>query len=269
MLLNSSILGKTVDAPKTYDRAVLFPIPRSQQRSSFIYPIEFKGADIWYAYEISWLNTKGKPQVALGRFIFDANSENIVESKSLKLYLNSFNNFYADNIQTIQNIVKKDLSDTSKSDVDVELLDINQECQFFRYDGICLDNLDVDINYEKEVDISYLKSHDVFVKEKIYTDLFKSNCLVTHQADWASVFIEYEGQKIDHEGLLKYLISYRNRSSFHEHCIENIYADLVTIFKPTTLSVYGKYTRRGGIDITPYRTNHIMQLPSFARTTRQ
>lgn len=269
MSLDLSILGKKVDAPESYNPAILFPIPRSGQRSEFADKIKFKGVDIWYAYEISWLNPKGKPQVALGRFIFDANSENIVESKSLKLYLNSLNNFNVENIQTLQNIIKDDLSKASASDVDVTLFSVKDKFEFLEYDGIYLDDLDVEINYEKKVDTSYLKKGDTLVKEKLYTDLFKANCLVTHQADWATLFIEYEGHKIDQEGLLKYLISYRNHNSFHEHCVEHIYADLLTILKPTFLNVYAKFTRRGGLDITPYRTNQIIKLPSFARTTRQ
>lgn len=269
MSLDKSILGQKVDAPESYNPGILFPITRSQQRSGFTKPIEFKGADIWYAYEISWLNPKGKPQVALGRFIFDANSENIVESKSLKLYLNSFNNFRVDNIQELQKIITKDLSNTSQSNVDVYLFGVKEKCEFLEYDGICLDDLDVEISYDKKVDISHLKHHETFIKEKLYTDLFKANCLVTSQADWASVFIEYEGPKIDREGLLKYLISYRNHNSFHEHCIERIYADLLTILQPVNLHVCGKFTRRGGLDITPYRTNKIIELPSFARTIRQ
>lgn len=266
--MDISLLGKKVPAPSSYDPRILFPIPRSQQRSS-LPNLEFEGVDIWHAFEISWLDPEGKARVKIGRFIFDANSEFLVESKSLKLYLNSFNNTRFESAEEVAKIISKDLSLVSSSKVEVELLNLEDKYQFFHYDGICLDSLEIEMDYEKQVDISFLDRHDTWVREKLYTNLFKSNCLVTNQADWASLYIEYEGYQMDYKGLLKYLLSYRNHSSFHEHCVENVYSDLLNIFECSFLSVYGKYTRRGGLDIAPYRATKMTDMPSFDRTSRQ
>ncbi|AVP87466.1 7-cyano-7-deazaguanine reductase [Candidatus Phycorickettsia trachydisci] len=266
--MDSSLLGKKISAPSFYDPQILFPIARSQQRLN-LPGVKFEGVDIWYAYEVSWLDLQGKACVKIGRFIFDANSEFLVESKSLKLYLNSFNNTRFESAEKVAQLISKDLSAVSNSKVEVELLNLDDRYEFFQYDGICLDSLEIEMDYEKDVDTAFLARHDTWVKEKLYTNLFKSNCLVTNQADWASLYIEYEGYQMDYKGLLKYLLSYRNHSSFHEHCVENVYHDLLNTFECSFLSVYGKYTRRGGLDIAPYRATKMENLPSFDRTSRQ
>jgi 7-cyano-7-deazaguanine reductase len=272
MSLDLSLLGKEVKYPDQYNPQILFSIARSIKRAEIgIYDkLPFKGVDIWNAYEISWLNNKGKPEVALGRFYFDTASEFIIESKSLKLYLNSFNNTKFLSKKQVADLIKEDLSKAANSDVRVELLDVEDRYFFTESNGICLDALDIEVSLPQDVETKYLvRENQNYAEEKIYSHLFKSNCLVTGQPDWATIFIEYKGPKMDHANLLKYLISYRNHNGFHEQCVERIYVDLMIVFSHQYLSVYAKYMRRGGLDICPYRATEMIASPEISRMSRQ
>lgn len=254
-------LGKKIKYKDSYDRSILFPIKRSlnrNKRTSKLNPL-FYGYDLWNCYEISWLNHKGKPEVRIIHFIVPADSEYLIESKSIKLYFNSFNNTKFINEEEIFNIIKNDLSNLTGSVVEVLVnkLDHYHRKPLKLFDGVLLDDIDTEIlDYYTSSALLQTESYPaVHVKESVYSNLFKSNCLVTGQPDWASVQIKYIGQKINHPSLLKYLISYRNHNAFHEDCVEQIYIDILEKCKPKELSVYAKYTRRGGIDICPFRTN--------------
>jgi len=273
MSTNSSPLGKEVEYASTYAPELLFPIPRAIKRQEIGIEenaLPFKGFDVWNAYEISWLNANGMPQVCIGRFTFDATSPFIIESKSLKLYLNSFNNTKIDSPKKLQSLIEQDLSHKSKSQVKIELLDVEDSFHFFKYDdGLLLDKLDITMDIPSDVDSSYLKTSTIIAEEKLYSNLFKSNCLVTNQPDWASIYIEYKGAQIEHQGLLKYLISYRNHNGFHEQCVERVYFDIIKLCNPSDLTVFAKYTRRGGIDICPHRSSKIIENPRLERINRQ
>lgn len=251
-------LGEKIPSPSKYDPGILYPIPRWPARS--LLDIDKKllmyGLDHWHAYEISWLNEKGKPEVAVGEFYFNADSENIVESKSLKLYLNSFNQERFANRDRLQGIIENDLSAVSKSSVTVFLRPLGQgeAASVTVRQGRSLDALDVEIN-QYEPDEGLLKTLDEPVfDERVYSDLFKSNCPVTGQPDWASVEIEYTGARIDEASLLAYLCSYRQHQGYHEECAERLFRDLVQICQPTELSLAMNYLRRGGLDINVYRS---------------
>ena len=256
---DASELGKQSDYGAFYNPNRLYPIPRSGKRKEIgIDPnnLPFFGFDCWNHYEVSWLNSKGKPMVAIAEITYDCNSPKIIESKSLKLYFNSLNNTKFNNIAELEAIVKKDLEERVEADVSVtihaleKLTDVTIQTSFT---GESLDGLDIECSVY-QVDPSFLSVHDEPLEETLYSDLLKSNCLVTNQPDWGSIQIAYIGKKINREGLLKYLISYRNHNEFHEQCIERIFVDIMNYCKPTSLTVYGRYTRRGGLDINPYRT---------------
>lgn len=272
MSINSSPLGREVEYSSLYSPDLLYPIPRAKKRQEIGIDedaLPFKGFDVWNAYEISWLNERGMPQVCIGRFAFDAASPFIIESKSLKLYLNSFNNTKIASSQKLQNLIEQDLSQCSKSQVKVELFSVEDSFHFFKYDGLLLDKMDIAIDIPHDVDVSHLTTSDAVVNEKLYSNLFKSNCLVTNQPDWASIYVEYQGAQIEHQGLLKYLISYRNHNGFHEQCVERVYVDIMRVCVPDSLTVFAKYTRRGGIDICPYRSSKVIQSPALERINRQ
>ncbi|OJU80736.1 MAG: NADPH-dependent 7-cyano-7-deazaguanine reductase QueF [Chlamydia sp. 32-24] len=266
-----SPLGQKTVYIQTYSPEQLYPVPRSLARKKTNIPesLPFHGIDIWNGYELSWLNKKGKPQFALCTFIFSCTSPTIVESKSLKLYLNSFNQSIFVSANEVQTIIKKDLSLATNSDVEVHIFPhtdlINTSLKDF--DGQCVDHLDIETSCYS-VTPSFLTTQDECVQEKIYTHLLKSNCLATGQPDWGSIFLHYKGPKINQESFLKYIISYRNHSGFAEHCIEQIYCDILHYCKPELLTVYGCYTRRGGLDINPFRSN-FEQRPNLFRHVRQ
>lgn len=256
--INELELGKKSDYDSTYNPNRLYPISRAGKRQEIgIDPAAppFVGFDCWNHYEVSWLNEKGKPVVGLGEIIYDCNSPKLIESKSLKLYFNSFNNTKIKNIEELENILKKDLEAHVEAPVLVKIyplehapLPISQQLT-----GECIDHLDVACSVYL-VEPTFLSVHDDVVEEILYSHLLKSNCLVTNQPDWGSVQIAYRGKKINQEGLLQYLISYRNHNEFHEQCIERIFVDIMNYCKPEILTVYGRYTRRGGLDINPYRS---------------
>ena len=265
-------LGRQVKYSDQYDPSLLYPILRSSKRDELgvhDHHLPFVGFDVWNAYELSWLNNRGIPQVAIGRFIFDAASKYLIESKSLKLYLNSFNNTKFISWEQVKEVLTRDLSNASGYSANVELFSLNAGQNFAISSGICLDGLDIEFDIPQDVDSSHISVDGQNVGEKLYTHLFKSNCLVTNQPDWASIFIEYKGKKLEHRGLLKYLLSYRNHQGFHEHCVERIYFDLTKVAKFSYLSVFAKYSRRGGLDIMPYRASNLLQTPDLAREFRQ
>lgn len=253
-----SELGKISDYASSYNPDLLFPISRKTKRDEIgiIGKLPFFGVDLWNHYEVSWLNPKGKPIVALAEIIYDCTSENIIESKSMKLYFNSFNNTSFDNVESVTNTIKNDLSVRVGSQVTVKIFPLNllrNEIMTTGMDGICLDELDIDCSIY-QVEPNFLKIENEFVAERLYSDLLKSNCLVTHQPDWASVQIDYRGKKIQHAGLLQYIVSFRNHNEFHEQCIEKMFMDIMRYCQPEELTIYGRYTRRGGLDINPIRS---------------
>ncbi len=253
------LLGKKTDYIFEYNPQILTPIPRELGRSNLSDTNKFiaNGFDIWNCYELSWLNTKKKPEVRILEFHVPASSKNIVESKSVKLYLNSFNNTVFDDEAQVKIFIEKDLSAATESTVLVNI----KNFQSFRkqslacFDGICLDNLEIEItDFKVNKELLQIASSSQIVKEILYSDLFKSNCLATKQPDWASIKLDHICPKIDHQSLLKYLISYRNHDGFHEHCVEHVFYDLYNLLNPKQLIVYARYTRRGGIDINPIRS---------------
>ena len=264
--MSEILLDKDVKYKDFYDNSLLFPIKRSLNRNKIITQPElpFNGYDLWNCYELSWLNLKGKPEVRILHFVISANSEYLIESKSIKLYLNSFNNTKFTNEIEVLGLITKDLSSVSGSSVEVSMhtLDYYQKQPLSLFEGTLLDEIDVEI-FDYEVNSDLLKidfnSTDNVIEETLYSNLLKSNCLVTNQPDWASVQIKYKGRKINHASLLKYLISYRNHNGFHEDCIEHIFIDILENCNPQELTIYAKYTRRGGVDINPFRTNLNLQ----------
>ncbi len=256
---NESELGKKSDYDLTYNPDRLYPIPRAGKRQEIginSSALPFFGFDCWNHYEVSWLNEKGKPMVGIAEIIYDCRSPKLIESKSLKLYFNSFNNTKIKDKFELENIVKSDLEKRIDSEVSVTIYSLAEARQFKvieSFDGETIDNLDVGCSIY-QVEPSFLSVIEEEVEEILYSDLLKSNCLVTNQPDWGSVQIAYKGKKINREGLLKYLISFRNHNEFHEQCIERIFVDIMTYCKPEQLTVYGRYTRRGGLDINPYRS---------------
>jgi 7-cyano-7-deazaguanine reductase len=252
-------LGKKTTYHSTYNPSLLYPIPRYIKRLEIGVDenaLPFFGFDCWNHYEVSWLNTKGKPIVGIAEILYDCTSPMIIESKSLKLYFNSLNLSLFDSKETVQSLLTKDLSAAIGSDVQVNLMTLIEaqaQLEIRSLNGECLDDRDI-LCTEYLVNPRYLKTHSHYVKETLCSHLLKSNCLVTHQPDWGSVQISYEGKAIDKDGLLQYIVSFRNHDEFHEQCIERIFVDIMQYCQPDSLTVYGRYTRRGGIDINPYRS---------------
>ncbi len=267
-------LGKKTAYISHYQQDLLFPIARKTNRTklglSGLEPLPFKGVDIWNAYELSWLNSKGKPVVAVGEFIFPCESPNLVEAKSFKLYLNSFNNTkFADENEVIATI-QRDLTDMVEAPVKVliTLVDRFPPCTTQCFSGICLDQLDVSCETYL-VNPAFLQTENEIVTEVLYSDLLKSNCLITGQPDWGSVQIHYTGNKIQHSGLLKYIISFRDHNEFGEQCVERMFLDIMKQCAPQKLSIYARYTRRGGKDINPFRSTESNEVPDNFWLCRQ
>lgn len=261
-MANKNPLGSDTQYPDKYSPALLFPIPRWPARSllDIDKKIQMYGLDHWQAYEVSWLNSKGKPQIGIGEFFFNCESENIIESKSLKLYLNSFNQERIDSIEKVIDMIRQDFSKVSQSEVKVVILPLRQTLRKTEtaLAGISLDALDIEI-VDTEPNEGLLHCTDELVfDEQLHSDYFKSNCPVTGQPDWASVSIQYTGMQISKEGLLAYLCSYRSHQGYHEECAERIYRDIMVQCKPTELFVGMNYLRRGGIDINVYRSTRLL-----------
>lgn len=255
--LSTSALGKHTTYKEQYDPSILFSVPRDLKRKALLLsnPLPFEGVDLWNAYELSWLNPKLKPEIACAQFMFPCESSCLIESKSLKLYLHSLNETVFSSWDDVQKTLSHDLSKAANAAVDIKLyrLHDNPVTLHKHFLGESLDNLDVTCT-KSEVQVEALSTTDTFVQETLCSDLLKSNCLVTGQPDWGSIQIAYKGPAIDRAGLLRYLISYRYHQGFHEHCVERIFMDILRQCKPEQLSVHAKYTRRGGLDINPYRT---------------
>jgi 7-cyano-7-deazaguanine reductase len=261
-VLRDCPLGKKVFASASYDPKHLFPIPRSR-------PFPFEGVDIWNGYELSWLNQKGRPEVAIGEFVFSCKSENLIESKSFKLYLNSFSQTPFASADEVTATIKKDLETCSRGDVAVTLRQAHNfgMCAIENFLGACLDHLDIAIDTYRP-NSKLLRAGSGLTEESLYTNLFQSNCPVTGQPDWASIFIFYNGPKIDHEALLRYLISFRSHQGFHEAVTETIFLDILRECRPEKLSVSARFLRRGGLDINPFRSN-FEKMPRNFRLPRQ
>lgn len=252
-------LGKSTDYRDTYDASLLQGVPRSLNRDPLglhADNLPFHGADIWTLYELSWLNGKGLPQVAVGHVELPDTSLNLVESKSFKLYLNSFNQTRFASWQDVAETLTRDLSACAQGKVKVSLyrLDELKGQPIARLHGTCIDDQDIEIdNYQFSADYLQGAASGKIVEETLVSHLLKSNCLITHQPDWGSVQIQYRGAKIDREQLLRYLVSFRHHNEFHEQCVERIFNDILRFCQPESLSVYARYTRRGGLDINPWR----------------
>ncbi|MES2215091.1 MAG: NADPH-dependent 7-cyano-7-deazaguanine reductase QueF [Pseudomonadota bacterium] len=254
----SLALGQAVTYKDKYDASLLYPIARSLGRGAIgvTDPI-FYGVDIWNCYEVSWLNESGKPEVRLVEFQVPSSSPNIIESKSLKLYLNSFNNTNFTKDADVLKILSKDLSEVCGAPIKILMTNLREiSGQYKKMNGICIDDIDVECsNYTVDPSLLRLDETKEHVTETLYSELLKSNCLVTGQPDWASLQISYQGPKIDHASLLQYVVSFRNHNEFHEQCVERIYMDIMMHLEPMHLEVYARFTRRGGIDINPFRSS--------------
>ncbi len=279
--LNELTLGKATNYCSEYNPELLQAVPRSLNRDGLDISAEnlpFLGEDVWYGYELSWLNSRGKPIVAVAEFRFSCLSDNIVESKSFKLYLNSFNQSRFSSWEAVAQCMEKDLSNTCGSQASVELFPVdncpalNINHQIFSGKVTCIDDIDIEVNnYQLAPKLLFndksLERKNV-VNENLVSHLLKSNCLITNQPDWASIYIQYSGKEILQKSLLAYLISFRQHNEFHEQCVERIYCDLKKYCQIDELTVFARYTRRGGLDINPYRSNKNNKAP-VGRTLRQ
>lgn len=278
--LEGSQLGKPTHYADQYDATLLFPIPRAPARQALglAGTLPFLGADLWTAFELSWLNARGKPQVALVHITVPCESTHIIESKSLKLYLNSFSNTrFTDAAQVLAHL-RADLSEAVwrggvvQSAVGVKLIAADQFDRepIHELDGLDLDRLDLDCDrYTPAPELLCAATDEAPVSEVLTSRLLRSNCPVTGQPDWGGVQISYFGPQIDQAGLLRYIVSFRQHNGFHEDCVERMFMDIMQRCQPHKLAVYARYTRRGGLDINPFRTSWPQALPTNARTARQ
>lgn len=266
-------LGQQTMYTSQYDPGLLFPISRAETRATLGLKWEerlpFFGVDMWTGYEVSWLDGKGKPEVALARFRVPCDSPNLVESKSFKLYLNSYNQTVMPGPDEVREQLAADLSAATGGTVQVELERIHSALQpVHSAQGENIDHLPVTIEHYHPAP-QCLFVEEVVVEETLNSHLLKSNCPVTGQPDWATVEVSYRGPRIDREGLLRYIVSFREHQDFHEHCVERMFLDLSERCQPERLSVYARYTRRGGLDINPYRSSVRGEGPRFERLVRQ
>ena len=272
--LNALKLGQQTKYAEKYDRTLLQPVPRRLNRDQLnitaTQPFTI-GADIWTAYEISWLNPKGVPQVAIADVSIDFRSENLIESKSFKLYLNSFNQTTFADFADVQQTLQRDLQDCAQGEVNVRLNSLADYTAqpIAALSGDCIDAQDIEVrDYAFNAALLNHCTGEHLVEETLVSHLLKSNCLITQQPDWGSLQIHYVGKQINREQLLRYIISFRQHNEFHEQCVERIFCDLMRYAKPEKLTVYARYTRRGGLDINPYRSN-FEPLPQNLRLARQ
>lgn len=255
----ASPLGQPVSYRDAYAPELLFPISRQLKRNELgLMPgaLPFVGEDLWNAYELSWLNPRGKPVVALATFVVPASSPRLIESKSLKLYLNSFNQTSFADTASVREIIAGDLSAAAGAPVTVSLgaLSGRPTRHFDLPPGELLDELDIAIDtYTPQPGLLHLAPGGEEVSELLYSHLLKSNCLVTGQPDWGMLAVRYAGPRIDHEALLRYVVSFRDHNEFHEQCVERVFCDVLAACKPARLAVWARYTRRGGLDINPFR----------------
>ncbi|WP_159738735.1 NADPH-dependent 7-cyano-7-deazaguanine reductase QueF [Vibrio atypicus] len=272
--LSGLTLGQKTDYANQYDPSLLQPVPRSLNRDDLKLGDElpFQGCDIWTLYELSWLNEKGLPQVAVGEVSIPATSANLIESKSFKLYLNSFNQTRFSDWDQVEKTLIQDLSACAGEEVTVTVRSVVDytDSVIVTMAGECIDEQDIEItSYDFDDAILANAIEDKLVEESLHSHLLKSNCLITNQPDWGSVEIRYRGQKINREALLRYIVSFREHNEFHEQCVERIFTDIMKYCQPESLTVYARYTRRGGLDINPYRSNVDAQPNHNQRMARQ
>lgn len=275
----NSRLGQTTTYPKTYAPDILYPIPRALGRANLALPAErFIGMDWWHIFELSWLNPQGISQVAMARLAIPADSDCIVESKSLKLYFNSLNFTEFASQSELQKTVENDLSNLLKADVTMQIFDV-KDCQSLPisepqgdYIDNVLNDLQDKIAITHDVDsfsLVFADNSPVIRNQVYHSHLLRSNCPVTNQPDWGTVEIAIDCPLIDTAGLLQYILTFRQHNGFHEQCVEQIFSDLTVKFNPSKLLVRAWYTRRGGIDINPCRVSDMSLLPSPSRLNRQ
>ena len=269
-----SPLGKASEYVATYTPALLFPIPRAAKWAELgltAQTLPYQGVDLWNCYELSWLTPSGKPVVAIAEFAIAADSPNIIESKSFKLYLNSLNQSIFATRDALATVLQHDLSGAAGAPVTVQLRSLAEvEAQgFARLPGVCIDELEVVIEDYSQPQPELLRCDaERVISESLYSHLLRSNCPVTGQPDWGTVVVEYTGAALDHGSFLRYLVSFRQHADFHEQCVERIFLDLQRLLKPQTLTVYARYLRRGGLDINPYRSTHLVRVDN-SRLVRQ
>jgi len=269
-------LGQQTEYISEYTPSLLFPISREQSRSGLSIQsgsLPFAGVDIWTGYEVSWLDAQGKPHVAVAEFSFPCDSDAIVESKSFKLYLNSFNQTRFESLQDVVKVLETDLSRAAGGAVLVQVMPLTQHqghhLAIGHFAAENIDHLAVEISeYRPNAELLSVGQPERIVLETLCSDLLKTNCPVTGQPDWGSVYIRYKGPAIERESLLKYIVSFREHQDFHEHCVERMFMDLQSRCQPQELTVYARYTRRGGLDINPFRTN-CGESPMDVRLVRQ
>lgn len=270
-------LGHKTQYNDHYDPSLLQAVPRSLNRDDLQLgdQLPFCGGDLWTLYEISWLNAKGLPQVAIGEVFVSASSPNLIESKSFKLYLNSYNQTRFNHWQDVLAHLTHDLSNCAGETVEVVLNPIEhyQQQTIIGMKGDCIDAQDIEINdyhFNAELLAQAVNHADnEIIEETLHSHLLKSNCLITNQPDWGSVEIHYQGRAINREVLLRYIISFRQHNEFHEQCVERIFTDIMKYCQPNELTVYARYTRRGGLDINPYRSTSQHKPCSHQRMARQ
>ncbi|WP_440210667.1 NADPH-dependent 7-cyano-7-deazaguanine reductase QueF [Actinobacillus pleuropneumoniae] len=272
--LSALKLGQKTEYKSEYDPTLLQPVPRKLNRDGLgiteQQPFD-RGADVWTCYELSWLNENGLPQVAIADVAIDFRSENLIESKSFKLYLNSFNQTKFASLEQVEQTLAKDLSQCASGQVSVKVYKLSAYTQqpIVDFAGECIDEQDIQINsYEFSNEHLASVAEGEIVEETLVSHLLKSNCLITSQPDWGSVQIHYVGKKLNREKLLRYLVSFREHNEFHEQCVERIFTDLIQFTQPEKLTVYARYTRRGGLDINPFRSN-FESVPQNLRMARQ
>ncbi|WGE36839.1 NADPH-dependent 7-cyano-7-deazaguanine reductase QueF [Actinobacillus genomosp. 1] len=272
--LSALKLGQKTEYKSEYDPTLLQPVPRKLNRDGLgiteQQPFD-RGADVWTCYELSWLNENGLPQVAIADVAIDFRSENLIESKSFKLYLNSFNQTKFASLEQVEQTLAKDLSQCASGQVSVKVYKLSAYTRqpIVDFAGECIDEQDIQIDsYEFSNEHLASVAEGEVVEETLVSHLLKSNCLITSQPDWGSVQIHYVGKKLNREKLLRYLVSFREHNEFHEQCVERIFTDLIQFAQPEKLTVYARYTRRGGLDINPFRSN-FESVPQNLRMARQ
>lgn len=269
-----SPLGKSSEYIATYTPSLLFPIPRAAKWAELglsADTLPYQGVDFWNCFELSWLLPSGKPVVAMGEFAIPADSPNIIESKSFKLYLNSLNQTPFSSADELTALLVKDLSAAAGKPVGVRLRSLAEVTAegVAAAPGLCIDELDVSISNYSQPSPELLRcDQSLVVEESLHSHLLKSNCPVTGQPDWGTLVLEYRGAALDHASLLAYLVSFRQHADFHEQCVERIFLDLQRLLQPEHLTVYARYVRRGGLDINPYRSTGPIS-PDNRRLVRQ
>ena len=269
--MKESLLGRHTPVVEVYSPELLFPIPRSEARGllGIKGSVPFYGSDVWYAYEMSWLESAGRPVARVGRFTVPATSPNIVESKSFKLYLNSLNSTKFNSDEDAKTCIVADIGLIAGENVSLELfLSDDPILAGHRLEGVCLDDISVSVEAgEPRADMIQIEEGAV-AEQKLFSHLLRSLCPVTGQPDWATVWIHYRGAVIEHSSLLTYIIAYRQHQEFHEQCVERMFCDIQSRCRPEFLHIQAFYTRRGGLDISPFRSTEESARP-MPRLNRQ